>query len=153
MQITKTLLAAVLTATSVSAAPVAGSDNSSNSLEVRDPQWIIEHMSRSCDGQDQSCTWSFAIDTQLSDPTWCNYVVNASGGQPASRSNGGPVTCGDFTITSGWSGQFAVGFTTFAVVENSRNLIVFPAYDDNEIAAGNVPNKAYTPTTPSARRI
>ncbi|TQV98138.1 hypothetical protein V2A60_006179 [Cordyceps javanica] len=133
MQISKTLFAAAVAATASSAAP----------LEARDADWIIRGVSRACDGQDSSCTWTFSVDNQLSAPTACTYVVKASGGQPASRSSGGPVTCGNYRVTSGWSGQFVVGFTTFAVFDTTKNLIAYPAYNDDEIAAGNVADKPF----------
>lgn len=133
MQFSKTLFAIAVAATTASAAP----------LVARDPDWIIQGLSRTCDGQDSSCTWQFSINNQLTDATACTYVVNAAGGQPASRSSGGPVTCGDYRITSGWSGQFVVGFTTFAVYDTTKNLIAYPAYNDDEIAAGNVADKAF----------
>lgn len=142
MQFTQTLFAAVLAATSVSAAPT---------IEARDPAWIIENMKRTCNGADTSCTWDFTINTQIAKPTHCSYVVPARDGKPASRSTGGAVTCGAFTITSGWSGQFAVGFTTLAVVDYHKNRLVWPAYNDNEIGKkGEVvkPNKSYNPQAP-----
>ncbi|KAM3499506.1 hypothetical protein MY10362_007240 [Beauveria mimosiformis] len=133
MHFSKTLFTVAVAATATAAAP----------LEARDPDWIIQGLSRSCDGQDSSCTWRFAINSQLTSPTACTYVVNASGGKPASRSKGGPVQCGDFRVTSDWSGQFVVGFTTFAVFDTKKNLIAYPAYNDDEIAAGNVPDKPF----------
>ncbi|ATY58811.1 small secreted [Cordyceps militaris] len=137
MQFFKTLFAMAVAAT-VSAAP----------LEAREADWIIQNLSRDCDSQDSSCTWSFAINNQLTEPTACTYVVNAGNGQPASRSNGGPSRCGDYTITSGWSGQFAVGFTTFSVRDHIKNLIAYPAYNDDELAAGNVADKSFRVEVP-----
>ncbi|KAM3513780.1 hypothetical protein MY11210_002593 [Beauveria gryllotalpidicola] len=133
MHFSKTLFTVAVAATASAAAP----------LETRVPDWIIQGLSRSCDGQDSSCTWNFAINNQETAPTACTYVVNASNGKPASRSVGGPVQCGDYRITSDWSGQFVVGFTTFAVLDTTKNLIAYPAYNDDEIAAGNVPDKPF----------
>ncbi|OAA70283.1 hypothetical protein ISF_02257 [Cordyceps fumosorosea ARSEF 2679] len=132
MQFSKILFALAATA---SAAPLA----------AREPDWIIQGLSRTCDAQDTSCTWNFSINDQQSEPTGCVYEVHAAGGQPASRSNGGPVTCGPYTVTSGWSGQFGegAGFTTFAVHDYARNEIGYPAFTDSEVAAGNVPDKAF----------
>ncbi|KAJ3497980.1 hypothetical protein NLG97_g1483 [Lecanicillium saksenae] len=140
MQIFQTLFAVAAFASAATAAP----------LEERTPDWIIQGMSRTCDKKDTSCTWKFAINNQETTPTHCTYVVKAANGQPASRSNGGPVTCGDYTITSGWSGQFVVGFTTFAMYDNKRKLIAYPAYDDNEINSGKVPDKPFHAAPPKA---
>ncbi|KAM3427612.1 hypothetical protein MY4824_009334 [Beauveria thailandica] len=133
MHFSKTLFTVAVAATATAAAP----------LEARDADWIIRGVSRACDGQDSSCAWQFSIDNQAGALTPCTYVVKASGGNPASRSNGGPVQCGNYRITSGWSGQFVVGFTTFAVYDTTKNLIAYPAYNDDEITAGNVPDKPF----------
>lgn len=128
MQFTKTIFAIALAATTASAAPVTGDQT----LQARDPDWITQHMARTCDDADTSCTWDFAIWTQLADPVPCSMVVTASNGQPASRSPGA-VRCAPFDVSSGWSGQFEVGFTTFAVVDSAKRLRAFPAWSDNDI--------------------
>lgn len=138
MQLSKTLLAIAAATTTATAAP----------LESRTPDWIIQGLSRACDSQDTTCTWKFAVNNQETAPTACTYVVKASNNQPASRANGGPVQCGSYTVTSGWSGQFVVGFTTFAMYDNVKKLIAFPAYDDNEVNSGKVPDKPFHAEAP-----
>ncbi|CEJ83821.1 hypothetical protein VHEMI03270 [[Torrubiella] hemipterigena] len=123
MQFTKTIVAAIL-ATAVSAAPTA------------EPDWTIKGLKRACDGT-KSCTWNFTVDT-TKEKTDCKYVVFSSGSTPADQANGGPSTCGPYTVTSGWSGQFGPdnGFTTFAVKNDAKKLISYPAYTDKEVKDG-----------------
>lgn len=123
MQFSKTFLAAIM-ATAVSAAPAA------------EPDWTIRGLNRQCDGS-KSCTWKFTIDTTKS-KTDCKYMVLSSGSTPASQANGGPLSCGDYVITSGWSGQFGPnnGFTTFAVKNEGKRLISYPAYSDSDVKDG-----------------
>ncbi|CRK23756.1 hypothetical protein BN1708_013790, partial [Verticillium longisporum] len=56
-------------------------------------------------------------------------------------------TCGPYTVTSSWSGQFGEGngFTTLAVVNRSSKQIVWPAYTDKQLAKAVVvkPNQSY----------
>ncbi|CAN8104105.1 unnamed protein product [Discula destructiva] len=109
------------------------------------PAWTITSLSRSCDAADTKCTWSFGVNNGTG-ITPCTEVVV---GTPASQTNGGPATCGVYTVTSGWSGQFGPGngFTTFAVVNYAANLIAYPGYTDAEVAGGNAvtPDKSYAP--------
>ncbi|KAJ2998654.1 hypothetical protein NUW58_g250 [Xylaria curta] len=102
-------------------------------------EWTIDTLSRVCNGADDSCTWKFGINTNTDgvDITPCTYTVKAVKPAPASQSNGGPVKCGVFTITSGWSGQFGPdnGFTVISVVDYAKKLIVYAGYTD--IAVGN----------------
>ncbi|KAL4724292.1 hypothetical protein ACLX1H_008905 [Fusarium chlamydosporum] len=141
MQFSLAFLAAVLSASSVSAAPA---DLTVNMMAAA-PQWTIENMQRSCAKDDSSCTWNFKINTHKGAATGCKFVVK---GSKASQRNGGPVKCGDFTVTSGWSGQFGPGngFTTFSVVSSARQ-IVWPAYTDKQVQGGKVvkPNQSYSP--------
>ncbi|CAF3447765.1 unnamed protein product [Fusarium graminearum] len=141
MQFSLAFLAAVLSATSVSAAPTEQAVN----MMAAAPQWTIESMQRSCAKDDSSCTWNFKIDTHKGAATACKFVVK---GSKASQRNGGPVKCGDYTVTSGWSGQFGPGngFTTFSVVSSKRQ-IVWPAYTDKQVQGGKVvkPDQSYAP--------
>lgn len=141
MQFSQLLLATIFAAPAVLAAPVAGV-----SMMATSTTWTIENMKRVCNKADTSCTWTFGINTGSGDATSCTYVVKAS---DASEANGGPSTCGDFTITSGWSGQFGPGngFTTLSVVDNNTRQIAWPAYTDNQLASGKVvkPDQSYTP--------
>ncbi|KAK2606427.1 hypothetical protein QQS21_003120 [Conoideocrella luteorostrata] len=147
MKTTQTILATLLAASSVFAAPartVQGADILKTKADVQAqfapapvPKWTIEGMQRSCASDDSSCTWNFRINTHVASETVVSYVVNGPG---ASRANGGPSNFGDFTVTSNWSGQFGdgQGFTTFSTVDNKDGLIAFPAYTDAEVQSGGV---------------
>ncbi|KAJ5113286.1 hypothetical protein N7456_001820 [Penicillium angulare] len=141
MQFSQLLLATIFAAPAVLAAPVAGV-----SMMATSSTWTIDNLKRVCNTADTSCTWTFGIATGSGTAQSCTYVVK---GTDASEANGGPTTCGDFTITSGWSGQFGAGagFTTLSVVDNKTRQIVWPAYTDKQLAAGKVvkPDQSYTP--------
>ena len=142
MQFTQLLLATTLFASSaVLAAPVAG-----KSMMAAVPEWTIQSMKRVCNDEDTSCDWSFGIYPGSGNATACAFTVTAT---DASEANGGPATCGDYTVTSGWSGQFGDGngFTTLAVVDNVSRQIIYPAYTDTQLDGGNVvePDQSYAP--------
>ncbi|KAH8778384.1 hypothetical protein F5883DRAFT_449957 [Diaporthe sp. PMI_573] len=107
--------------------------------------WTITGFKRVLNADNTVATWTFGVNNGAT-TTPCTEVVK---GAKASTLNGGPATCGPYTVTSGWSDQFGPGneFTTFAVVDNTQRLIVYPAYTDKEVASGNVvtPDKSYTP--------
>ncbi|KAJ5160422.1 uncharacterized protein N7482_007426 [Penicillium canariense] len=140
MQFSQLLLTALFAAPAVLASPVAGV-----SMMAAGPEWTIENMKRVCNGDNTSCTWTFGINPG-SGATACTYVVTAN---DASEANGGPSTCGAYTITSGWSGQFGPGngFTTLSVVNDQSRQIIWPAYTDKQLAGGNVvkPDQSYAP--------
>lgn len=131
MKFTQTITVAILAAVSVSAAP-AKSTIHSRGTPAPVPNWIIEQMQRTCAEDDSLCTWHFFINPQIADVTECTYVVEAPN---ASQAQGGPVNCGDYTITSGWD---AGGWTTFSIVDNPQRYIAFPAWNDGELHGGNV---------------
>lgn len=141
MQLSQVLFATLL-ASIASAAPAA----TSKSMMAADSQWTITNMVRNCNSDDTQCTWDFGIDANEA-TTNCTLVVN---GSPASQTNGGPATCGDYTVTSGWSGQFGPGngFTTLAVVDQKTHQIAWPAYTDKQVENGQVvsPDQSYTPS-------
>jgi hypothetical protein len=141
MQFSQLLLATIFAAPAVLAAPVAGV-----SMMAAGPEWTIESMKRVCAANDSSCTWTFGIYPGSGSASSCTYVVTAN---TASQANGGPSNCGDYTITSGWSGQFGPGngFTTLSVVNNLSRQIIWPAYTDNQLAGGKVvtPDQSYAP--------
>ena len=145
MQITKTLFATLFAASTAIAAPITAD----KSMMAAVPEWTITDVRRVCDKKDTQCTWTFGVDTHLAAPTSCTYVVKAAA--HASQASGGPATCGPYTITSSWSGQFGPGngFTTFAVVDQAKKLITWPAYTDVQVQAGKVvsPNQSYAPVT------
>ncbi|KAI0390053.1 surface protein 1 [Xylariaceae sp. FL0594] len=105
-----------------------------------DTEWTLRSLSRKCDTADSTCTWVFGIDTGNTTIQNCTYVVKASTSPPApaSQANGGPVTCGIYTVTSGWSGQFGSGkgFTVLSVVDYAKKLIVYAGYTDISVASG-----------------
>ncbi|UNI16604.1 hypothetical protein JDV02_003031 [Purpureocillium takamizusanense] len=145
MQLTQILAAATtLMASSALAAPAPAS----KSMMASGAQWTIEGMKRECASDDSSCTWKFGINPHDGKAaTQCEYVVKQA---HASRANpAGPSNCGDYTITSGWSGQFGEGngFTTLSVVDNKKRLITWPAYTDKQVQDGKVvePDQSYTP--------
>ncbi|KAI5456730.1 small secreted protein, partial [Mariannaea sp. PMI_226] len=130
------------------AAPAPAAD--SVSMMAASPQWTMQSLSRSCDSADKTCTWNFKIFPGSGSATACKYIVKSTSSQPkASQANGGPTKCGDFTITSGWSGQFGPGngFTTMSVVSSSKKQIIWPAYTDKQLASGKVvkPDQSYAP--------
>ncbi|CEI59931.1 hypothetical protein FVEN_g8265 [Fusarium venenatum] len=134
-------LIALVSATGVVAAPAADSI----SMMAASPQWTIKSLNRVCDKTDSTCTWNFKINTGSGSDTPCKYVIKAKN---ASKANGGPIKCGTFTITSGWSGQFGAdkGFTTVSVVSNQKQII-YPSYTDKHLAGGKVikPDQKYAP--------
>lgn len=141
MQLTQLLLASGLCASAL-AAPA-----SAKSMMATGPQWTLQNTKRVCNAEDTSCTWTFGIYPGSGDATACTYVVK---GDTASQANGGPSDCEDYTITSGWSGQFGEGngFTTLSVVNKARQ-IVWPAYTDKQLEEGKVvkPDQSYAPVT------
>ncbi|CAJ0550898.1 Ff.00g108280.m01.CDS01 [Fusarium sp. VM40] len=134
-----------LAATGVSAAPAAETVN----MMASSPQWTIRDAKRYCRSDDSICNWKFGIDTGNGKPFECRYDVKGPGA--SKKAAGGPSTCGDFTITSGWSGQFGAdqGFTTLSVVSNSKRQIIWPAYTDKQLAGAKIvkPDQSYAPAT------
>ncbi|KAK0705535.1 hypothetical protein B0H67DRAFT_546615 [Lasiosphaeris hirsuta] len=112
-------------------------------------QWTIEHIKRSCDGTDTTCTWSFTINTHREElaPTPCEFIV--VGGLPASQQDVNNAWCGPYRIATGWSGQFGPenGFTTLSVIDEANRLVLFPAYTDKQLEGGHVvqPDQSYAP--------
>ncbi|KAL2132142.1 hypothetical protein VTI74DRAFT_4148 [Chaetomium olivicolor] len=142
------LFGLVAAASSVVAAPTLDNRADAISAMAEVPQWKIKSFTRTCNAGDTSCTVSFSIDTQTAPATSCSYTVT---GNPASRASTNGITCGPYTISSGWSGQFGPenGFTTWSVVDWGKRLIVWPAYSDRELVNGVpvTPDKSYAPQT------
>ncbi|RYO76203.1 hypothetical protein DL766_001017 [Monosporascus sp. MC13-8B] len=135
MQLTTTLLTALLSATALAAPAV--------------PDWTIVGMKRTCNKADTSCTWSFKIDTHLAAPTPCSFTVT---GNPASHTNANGKQCGPYQVGAGWDGSFGPGqgFTVLSVVDHQKKLIVWPGYTDKELGTtGQVvsPDKSYAPAS------
>lgn len=143
MQFTTVFLSA-LAAVGSMAAPVEPRAEAV-SMMAQATTWTITGAKRVVNADNTQTTWSFGVNNGQT-TTACTEVIN---GAKSSTLNGGPVTCGPYTVTSGWSDQFGPGneFTTFAVVDYAAKLIVYPAYTDKEVASGNVvtPDKSYTP--------
>lgn len=143
MQFTTILVSALLSATGLAAPTQARAG--AISMMADTATWTITSLQRVANAADTNATWSFGINNGTA-TTPCTEVVT---GSPASQTNGGPVTCGVYTVTSGWSGQFGAGngFTTFAVVDSAAGLIIYPAYTDAQVSSGAVvtPDQSYTP--------
>lgn len=148
MHFNTAVLALLAAAGNTLAAPVLDARAEPVSAMAAVPQWIVKSFLRTCNAGETSCTISFGIDTQTSPVTNCSYTVT---GTPASRASTSGITCGAYTISSGWSGQFGPenGFTTWSIVDWSKRLIVWPAYTDRELVNGVAvtPDKSYTPQT------
>ncbi|CAL5873169.1 uncharacterized protein PFLUO_LOCUS7438 [Penicillium psychrofluorescens] len=138
MQLTQFLLSTLFASSAVLAAPV--------SMMTAGPEWTITNMKRVCNAKDTSCTWTFGIEIGSGVATPCTFVVK---GNEASEASGGPVKCGAFTVTSGWSGQFGPGngFTTMSVVNDNTRKIAWPAYTDVQLDTEKVvkPDQSYAP--------
>lgn len=129
----------------VSAAPAAESVN----MMAATPQWTIRDLKRYCRPDDSLCYWKFGIDTGNNKPYECRY--NVEGPNASKKRSAGPSTCGDYTVTSGWSDQFGAdqGFTTLSVVSNPKRQIIWPAYTDKQLAGGKIvkPDQSYSPAS------
>lgn len=101
----KTLLFSSLSATAALAAPAIQDRAAKDMMAAAAGQWTITSLSRTCNAALTSCSWTFGINDGTA-ITPCTVVV---GGTPATQTNGGPATCGAYTVTSGWSGQFGEG--------------------------------------------
>ncbi|KAK4149345.1 hypothetical protein C8A00DRAFT_47022 [Chaetomidium leptoderma] len=141
-------LGLVAAASTAVAAPAIDTRADAVSAMADVPQWKINSFTRTCNKNDTSCIVSFAVDTQAAVATACTYTVT---GAPASQASTSGISCGPYTISSGWSGQFGPenGFTTWSVVDFSKRQIVWPAYTDRELVNGKAvtPNKSYAPQT------
>ncbi|KAK4108888.1 hypothetical protein N656DRAFT_716888 [Canariomyces notabilis] len=148
MHLTTTIITLIAGASCTLGAPTLNSRSEAVSAMAAVPQWTIKSFTRTCNAADTSCTVSFGIDTQTAPVTNCSYNVT---GAPASRASTNSITCGPYTISSAWSGQFGPenGFTTWSVVDWSKRLIVWPAYSDRELVNGVAvtPDKSYAPQT------
>lgn len=139
-----TIFLSAIASTSALAAPAVSDD--SVSMMAATPQWTIRDFKRYCNPKDTTCYYKFGVDTGNGKTTPCKYQVD---GAKASRKDTGPNNCGDYTITSAWSGQFGEGngFTTLSVVNNKNRYIVWPAYTDKQLSKNDIvkPDQAYAP--------
>jgi len=146
MKFTSAIIASIFSASAL-AAPSPMPDEKSMMAAV--PQWTIQNMQRTCNSGDTECVWTFGINTHVSTVTPCTFKV--TGTKASQALNAGPGTCGAYTVTSGWSGQFGPGngFTTLSVIDYNKKLIVWPAYTDKQLVNGQVvsPDQSYAPAT------
>lgn len=106
MQMKNLLVSSLLSATAL-AVPTTQQQGraAAKSMMADATTWTITSLSRTCDAALTTCTWAFGINNGTA-TTPCTEVVT---GTPATETNGGPATCGIYTVTSGWSGQFGPG--------------------------------------------
>jgi hypothetical protein len=110
------------------------------------PDWIFKSFTRACNDDDTFCIVTFRIDTQVEPETPCSYNVS---GPQASKKPTNEVSCGSYLMSSSWSNQFGSyhGFTTWAVIDWNKQLIVWPSYSDQELENGIAvtPDKCFAP--------
>lgn len=135
-------IAAILSAVAgpALAAPTVARDV--KNMMATDATWTIQDFLRTCNSDDTTCSYSFAVNTNDgSAATSCAYDVN---GAPASTAAYNSVACGDFSIGSTHDPS---GFQVLSVVRDG--LIVYPGYTDAQLSTGQVvkPDQSYTPQT------
>lgn len=92
------------TALVASAVPVAASA----------PNWTITNFTRTCNAPDTTCAYTFGIDTN--DETTVIKCTDTVKGAPASHTST-RATCGNYTVSSNWSGQFGKGKGTKCYID------------------------------------
>ena len=111
------------------------------------PPWIIKLFKRSCNAADTECWVSFGVDTQLSPVVNCSYGVK---GTQASRRSTDSISCGPYTISSGWNGSFGAGngFTTWAIANHGQAIVAWPSYADRDLVNGVAvtPDRSFAPS-------
>lgn len=120
MQMKNLILSSLVSATALAVPTTMQTRAEAKSMMADAEQWTITSLSRTCDAALTTCTWSFGVNNGTG-TTPCVEVVT---GSPATQTNGGPATCGVYTVTSGWSGQFGAGngFVSFFLVFLSPSL-------------------------------
>lgn len=152
MQLTSLLtLAAAASAAALPSRRAAEAD--AKSMMADAPEWTIQSLKRNCKGDDSRCVFEFYVDTHAKDvePTWCKFAIDAEEGGAASQTDGPAQECGNFTVTSGWSGQFGPdqGFTVLSIVDYAKRLIIWGGYTDKQIQSGKPvkPDQSYAPVS------
>lgn len=114
MQFSSVILAALMGSAAM-AAPIAEPDRN---MMVAGASWTMQTFTRTCNSADTSCKYNYTINPHDVAATPCSYTVTAA--SKASRASYNNVKCGNFVISSNWSGQFGdgKGFQTLAVVRN-----------------------------------
>jgi len=147
MHFTTSFIGLLAAASAAVAAPV---DAQAETISARGapPPWIIKSFKRSCNSADTECWVSFGVDTQLSPVVNCSYGVT---GAQASRKSTDGISCGPYTISSGWNGSFGPGngFTTWAVANHNTNTVAWPSYADRDLVNGVAvtPDRSFAPSS------
>ncbi|EMR66811.1 hypothetical protein MGN70_010861 [Eutypa lata] len=145
MQFSSAFITAILSATAL-ATPVPAAE--SKSMMAAAPEWTIAGLKRTCNAADDSCAWTFSVNTHLAAATPCSFTVKGKG---ASKTNISGQKCGPYTVGTGYDGKTfpGNGFTVLSVVDYTKKLIVWPGYTDVELVNGKVvsPDKSYAPAT------
>lgn len=106
----------------------------------------MESVQRTCNEEDKACHWSFTINVD-GIKTECAFDITGSESSGASFSANTGRSCGKYTVTSNWSGQFGPkdGFITLSVIDYLRGTIAWPAYRDDQLESGVIvmPDQSY----------
>lgn len=119
--------------------------------DPKEVTWTLQSVQRTCDEANMACAWSFIINPNevYQAPTPCTYSTMGTESLPASMATQDGVYCGQYHVSSSWSGQFGPdhGFTTLAVVDEGNRLVAFPAYSDEDLKDGRVvvPDRGFVP--------
>lgn len=146
-----TLLATLALAFPVPNPSALAADEPAPNPAETEPQWTLENTLRVCTEDDTACEWFFTINTHHDNqaPTPCKYTVKGVEGTPASQHAQLGVSCGPYIIRSGWSGHFGPehGFTTLSIIDVGNDLVLFPAYTDEQLKDGKVvvPDQSWAP--------
>lgn len=149
MHFTTTFIGLLAAASTAFAAPTAPVDAQTETIATRGapPPWIIKSFKRSCNSADTECWVSFGVDTQLSPVVNCSYGVK---GTQASRKSTDSISCGPYTISSGWNGSFGAGngFTTWAITNQAEHAVAWPSYADRDLVNGVAvtPDRSFAPS-------
>ncbi|KAK6208104.1 hypothetical protein LQW54_007151 [Pestalotiopsis sp. IQ-011] len=126
--------------------------NTTTSTAPAHPVWTISNLKRKCVMKNRICIWKFGIDSgEEGAATPCYFVVGHtwSGEDAGRKANSTGHVCGPYTVSSGYSEQFGPGhrFSILAVVDDSKQLIAWPAYSEEELDNGTTvkPDKRYMP--------
>jgi len=93
-------------------------------------QWTFRDVQVRCRRETTDCRWSFAIDRDNG-----RQAISCTLVQPELHADTQQAKCmgSDYFASIGWSNA---GFWTMAVVDPSRKLISYPAYNTKEIRLG-----------------
>lgn len=131
MHATQVLLATVLGASAVFAAPTTVSSRASATSD-----WVVEDLTRTCTDDQSSCTWVFNIFDGVT-TTGCTYLTAG----PAAA--GGPTVCGEYSVGSSYLGDKNPPYTQMTITRG--DLMIWPSYTDDVLANPPVPNWTAAP--------